>query len=145
MLLRARPCDSCNFGAALPSVAMRKTDAGVWILDFERLERAAQCEFSHVIARGMGGANGRWWDGISQCRECHDSVGQLGWGNCRGLALLLAHSLAWSSADQGIVPAPECTRPGLPAWADGVGEVQHYRGLLRAAWPNRHKTEDEHV
>lgn len=144
-LMRARPCDTCGKGRRLPSQAMSKTDAG-WVLDLERLELSQQSEFSHVIALGAGGVKGRWWDGISQCRDCHrlaaDAVHRAGWGACHGLALLLAHSIAWAAADQGLVPPPDCERPGLPSWAEAGSEVAHYQGLLRAAWPSRLDTED---
>ena len=140
MLIRARSCDTCGEGRRLPKAAMRKEEGG-WTVDLDRLDKAAQSDPSHVQTRGAGG---RWWHLVSQCRECHAAVHAQGWGSCRGLAELLAASLAWSATDQGLIAAgfePQCDRPGLPRWAEDGGEVEHYRGLLRAAWPGRHEVE----
>lgn len=124
ILLRARPSDATGKGRRVPRSEWGRID---------RLELAPQCVFAHVRDRGMGGVKGRWWDAISLTWEEHQEVHNKGWGNVRGLALLLAHSLAWAAHDAGIVPEPGCERPDVPAGVDDDA-VQWYRDRLLCAW-----------
>lgn len=109
--LRQRQCDTCAAG--------------------KPFSRVRQSDPSHVVDRSLGG---RWWEQVSQCRECHREIDEPGgWGCCRELALRLAHAIAWQGRDDGLLEVdPPVKRPPLT--------VEEYRGALRACWPGRHES-----
>jgi hypothetical protein len=77
----------------------------------------------------MGGAKGRWWHLIRQCRTCHDDV-ERGWGEVKEPALELAAAYAWDSWTKGLVDEEPATDPPL-------GTIRVYRTAVRAAWARR--------